>query len=151
MENKFTITVSFNTYIKDGNAACSYYIKHEKFVVKDSEFLGEVNNKSQADYQALIRTLTRTKKECQNRIIKWIYITSTNKDVLDQCAIQFNNPESELFELLRYQKVIPQHIDEGLDSVAPRLWIINTCKRLAKQKYEEVMKISDKIHTLTKG
>lgn len=129
-----SLTVSVDSSYKSGMAACAYYIKHEKFVVKDTEFLGKIKSSTEAEFQGIIRALDRALNECRYDI-KIIYLTNDCQyciDKLKDSKWKSNLPEELSSDLQSLEiNLIPQKVDAHLKSnitnKCPRLYINNWC------------------------
>lgn len=130
IDNLKTITVSVDTSYLSGKAACAYYIKHEKFVVKDSEYLGDCEDNNLAEYYGVLRALRRLNVEKRDREIRTVYITCDNMYTVNRLKSEIETSSGESMEYLsEYTEVIVQHVKGHLPSVAPRLWVNNWCDR----------------------
>lgn len=139
MNNLANLTISVDSSFKMDKAATAYYIKHEKFVVKRSEFLGEVESSTQAEYQGLIRALIAA-RSCTDRKISRLYITCDCLAVIDQVKKQVNDPQSELYDLLEsYDEVIPQHVNAHKSNYRDyaRLYVNNWCDNESRRCLNE--------------
>jgi hypothetical protein len=122
MSNLETITVSVDSSFKDGYGACAYYIKHEKFVVKDSKYLGKVPGSVDAEFQGIVTALVRCINETSRRVIKKIYVTC---DCIP--AINLAKKDERIKKLIGDREIIYQHIDAHSGVNSPRQYINNWC------------------------
>jgi hypothetical protein len=127
MSNLETITVSVDSSFKNGYGACAYYIKHEKFVVKDAEFLGNVGTNVLAEFQGITRALVRCINESRRRQIKKIYVTC---DCIP--ALKLAEYDNKLKKLIGDREVIYQHIDAHSGVNSPRQYVNDWCDKSSR-------------------
>lgn len=128
LNNLLTLTVSVDASYRDGKGACAYYIKHEKFVVKDSKYLGECSGSTEAEWLGIIEALNRALNECRYDI-KVIYVTNDNQSCINRLKDWSHQlPYDLTADLLSLEiDIIPQKIDAHIGKTSPRTYINDWC------------------------
>lgn len=138
MSNLETITVSVDASYIRGYGACAYYIKHEKFVVKDTQYLGEIKSNIEAEYQGIIVALTRCISELRDRDIKLIYLTCDCIPAIERCRCS-----NEVKSILGNREIKYQHINAHIGTSSPRTYVNDWCDRMSRSCLKDKLAISN--------
>jgi hypothetical protein len=122
MSNLETITVSVDASFINGYGACAYYIKHEKFVVKDTKYFGPVASSTLAEFLGIQSALVRCMNESRRRDIRRIYVTCDCIPAIEKAKL-----DEQINKLVGDREIIYQHIDAHIGTSTPRLYINNWC------------------------
>jgi hypothetical protein len=132
MNNKSTITVSVDASYKEGKAACAYYIKHECFVVKDSEYIGKVSGSVEAEYLGILRAIKRMLLEIRDRNIITLYLTCDCIPAHELFRSWLTSSENRA-SMKPIKNINIQHIDAHSGINSPRQYINNWCDKESRK------------------
>ena len=129
MNKDLTITVSVDSSYKDNYGACAYYIKHDKFIIKDTEFLGKIESSTKAEFEGICRAVNRMIREIGNRRISTLYLTCDCIYALQEFEKLFSNNKNKFNPI---KVIYCQHIDAHTPIKSDRQWMNNWCDKSAR-------------------